>query len=67
MLVSLDAVASGVDVDRLGSAGGLDSSGAGFLAGAGTGAGALGFVVVGLLTEDSTAERFADTFSSVFL
>ena len=49
----------------MGSAGGLEDSGAGFFAWAGAGAGALGFVVVGLLTEDSTAGRFADTSSSV--
>lgn len=66
-LVSLDVVASGVDVDRLGSAGGLDDSGTGFFAGAGVGAGALGFIVVGSLAEDSTAGRFADTSSSVSL
>ena len=69
-LVSLEVlVASGVDVDRLGSAGGdgLGGSGTGFFAWAGTGAGALGFVVVGLLAEDSTAGRFADTSSSVSL
>ena len=66
-LVSLDVVASGVDIDRLGSAGGLEGSGAGFFAGAGAGTGALGFLLVGLLTDDSTAGRFADTSSSVSL